>query len=181
VVLDAEAVQRIARQAGLDWANPNGLRRIIVRGEAAGGDRNVQVLAWAHSLAAGDIVQPGDLIWGKAAGAPTDAPRDADAVIGKAARRPLRQGDSVAMRDVAAPTVIKAGDMVSVVYEDGGIRLTLQAKALSNASVGDVLNVQNVASKKTIEAVASGPDEAAVGPEAQRLRAARSTNQYALR
>ncbi|HEX7761798.1 MAG TPA: flagella basal body P-ring formation protein FlgA, partial [Caulobacteraceae bacterium] len=63
VVLDATAVQRIARQAGLDWANPNGLRRIIVRGAVAGPERNVQVLAYARSLAAGDIVQPGDLIW----------------------------------------------------------------------------------------------------------------------
>lgn len=180
VVLDANAVQRIARQAGLDWTNPNGLRRIIVRGASAGGERNVQVLTYAHSLATGDIVQPGDLVWSKAAGAAVDAPRNADAVIGMAARRPLREGDNVAMRDVAAPTVIKAGDVISVVYEDGGIRLTLQAKAMANASVGDSLNVQNTASKKVIEAVAVGPDEAAVGPGAQRLKASRSS-QYALR
>jgi len=181
VVLDATAVQRIARQAGLDWANPTGLRRIIVRGEAASGPRNVQVLSWAHSLAAGDVVQPGDLIWTKAAGAPLDAPRDVDSVVGMAARRPLREGDSVAMRDVAAPQVIKAGDMVTVVYEDGDIRLTLQAKALANASAGDTLNVQNTASKKIIEAVATGADEAAVGPTAQRLKGVRATSQYALR
>lgn len=182
VVLDATAVQRIARQAGLDWSNPTGLRRIVVRGEATTtGSRNVQVLSWAHSLAAGDVVQPGDLIWTKAAGAPTDAPRSIDAVVGMAARRPLREGDNVAMRDVTAPQVIKAGDMITVVYEDSGIRLTLQAKALANASAGDTLNVQNIASKKIIEAVATGADEAAVGPEAQRLKAGRPTSQYALR
>ncbi len=182
VVLDAAAVQRIARQAGLDWANPNGLRRIIVRGGVTGGgERNVQVLAYAHSLSTGDIVQPGDLIWGKAAGAPQDAPRNAEAVIGMAARHPLREGDAVALRDVSAPLAIKAGDMISVVYEDGGIRLTLQAKAMANAAVGDSLTVQNIASKKMIAAVATGPDEAAVGPEAQRLRAARPSSQYAIR
>ena len=182
VVLDAAAVQRIARQAGLDWANPNGLRRIIVRGGVTGGgERNVQVLAYAHSLSTGDIVQPGDLIWGKAAAAPQDAPRNAEAVIGMAARRPLREGDAVALRDVSAPVVVKAGDMISVVYEDGGIRLTLQAKALASAAVGDSLTVQNIASKKMIEAVATGPDEAAVGPEAQRLKAARPSSQYAIR
>ncbi len=181
VVLDATAVQRMARQAGLDWSNPNGLRRIIVRGAAAAGPHNVEVLSWAHSLAAGDVVQPGDLIWTKAAGAPLDAPRNVDAVVGMAARRPLREGDNVAMRDVTAPQVIKAGDMITAVYEDGGIRLTLQAKALANASAGDTLNVQNVASKKIIEAVATGAGEAAVGPEAQRLKSARPTSQYALR
>ena len=72
----------------------------------------------------------------------------------------LREGDNVAMRDVTAPQVIKAGDMITVVYEDGGIRLTLQAKALANAAAGETLNVQNVASKKIIEAVATGADEA---------------------
>ncbi|HEX7759424.1 MAG TPA: flagellar basal body P-ring formation chaperone FlgA, partial [Caulobacteraceae bacterium] len=108
-------------------------------------------------------------------------PRSADAVIGMAARRPLREGDAVALRDVSAPVVVKAGDMITVVYEDGGIRLTLQAKAMANAAVGDSLNVQNTASKKVIEAVATGPDEAAVGPEAARLKAARPSSQYALR
>ncbi len=181
VVLDAAAVQRLARQAGLDWANPNGLRRIIVRGAAAGPEHNVQVLTYAHSLATGDVVHPDDLIWGKAAGAPQDAPRNADAVIGMAARRPLREGDAVALRDITAPVVIKAGDMISVVYEDGGIRLTLQAKAMANAAAGESLNVQNIASKRVIEAVATGPDEAAVGPEAMRLKANRPSSQYALR
>src|SRR5580698_6761377 len=31
VVLDAVAVQAFARRYGLDWANPQGIRRIIVR------------------------------------------------------------------------------------------------------------------------------------------------------
>ena len=35
VVLDAAAVQGLARRAGLDWGNPQGLRRIVVRGGAA--------------------------------------------------------------------------------------------------------------------------------------------------
>ena len=80
VVLDAAAVRVFARRAGLDWSNPNGLRRIVVRGGAAAsapaGRGNVEVLTWARSLNAGEIVQPQDLMWGKALGAPSDAPRD---------------------------------------------------------------------------------------------------------
>ncbi len=186
VVLDAAAVQGLARRSGLDWTNPQGLRRIIVRGGAADGPSataqrgNVQVLTWARSLNAGDIVQPEDMTWTKVSGAPADAPRDADAVIGMAAKRPLREGAVVAQRDVTAQQVIKAGDTVQVTWSDGGISLSLQAKALGAAAVGQSFNVQNPVSKKVIEAVATAPGQAVTGPDSQRLKAAGSP-QYAAR
>ncbi len=185
VVLDAGAVQAMARRAGLDWSNPNGLRRIVVRGGAAAatapaGRGNVEVLAWARSVNAGEIIQPQDMVWAKAAGAPADAPRDADAVIGMAARRPLREGATVSLRDVTAQQVIKAGEMVQITWSSGGITLSLQGKAMSAAAVGQTFNVQNPVSKKLIEAVATAPGQAVTGPEAQRLKAAGSA-QYAAR
>ena len=186
VVLDAAAVQGLARRSGLDWSNPQGLRRIVVRGgtdapsSAAPQRGNVEVLTWTRSLNAGDIVQPEDMSWTKVAGAPADAPRDADAVIGMAAKRPLREGAVVSQRDVTAQQVIKAGDTVQVTWSDGGISLSLQARALGAAAVGQSFNVQNPASKKVIEAVATAPGQAVTGPEAQRLKAAGSP-QYAAR
>ena len=184
VVLDAGAVQMMARRAGLDWGNPNGLRRIVVRGGAAAsapaGRGNVEVLTWARSLNAGEIVQPEDMVWGKAAGAPSDAPRDADAIIGMAARRPLREGASVSLRDVSAQQVIKAGEMVQITWSSGGITLSLQGKAMSAAAAGQTFNVQNPVSKKLIEAVATAPGQAVTGPEALRLKAA-GPAQYAAR
>lgn len=184
VVLDAGAVQMMARRAGLDWSNPNGLRRIVVRGGAAAsapaGRGNIEVLTWARSLNAGEIVQPEDMVWGKAAGAPSDAPRDADAIIGMAARRPLREGASVSLRDVSAQQVIKAGEMVQITWSSGGITLSLQGKAMSAAAVGQTFNVQNTVSKKLIEAVATAPGQAVTGPEALRLKAA-GPAQYAAR
>ncbi|MET3528295.1 flagellar basal body P-ring formation chaperone FlgA [Phenylobacterium koreense] len=184
-VLDAFAVQAAARNAGLDWSNAQGYRRIIVRAAAEGGAAsaprgNVEVLTYARSLAAGEIVQAQDVIWAKAAAAPADAPGDAEAVIGLAARRPLRAGSAVMARDVAAPQVIKAGEQITVVYEDGGISLSLQGKAMASASVGESFAVQNIASKKIIQAVASGPGQAVVGPAADQIKALPRT-QYALR
>jgi flagella basal body P-ring formation protein FlgA len=183
VVLDAAAVQAFARRYGLDWDNPKGLSRIIVRSEVTGlaAGQNHEILTYAHSLAVGEIVQPSDLIWAKAAGAPVDAPNSVDAVIGMAARRPLREGDPVLTRDVTPPLVIKSGESVLVTYADGAVTLTLQTKALANAAAGDTLNVLNTASKKTIEVVATGPDQAVVGPEAMRLKAERNPAQIALR
>ena len=184
-VLDAAAVQALARRSGLDWPNAEGLRRIVVRSGAEGGGvvasrGNVEVLTYARSLSAGEIVQPQDLVWGKAVAAPSGAPVDADAVIGLAARRPLRAGTAVSARDVTAPQVIKSGDLVVVNYQDGGISLSLQGKAMAAAGLGETVNVQNTSSKKIIQAIASGPGEAMVGPAADEFRAARRT-QFALR
>jgi len=179
VVLDAAAVQSFARRYGLDWDNPTGISRIIVRGEAAGLNR--EILTYAHSLTAGQIVEGSDLIWAKAAAAPADAAPGVDGVIGMAARRPLREGDPVLVRDITAPLVIKSGDTVEVTYAADGMTLTLEAKAVANAAVGETLNVLNTASKKLIEVVATGPDQAVVGPEALRLKAERDPAQIALR
>jgi flagella basal body P-ring formation protein FlgA len=189
-VLDAGAVQIAARRAGLDWSNSSGLRRIIVRqgsgsgpGLAGAPRGNVEVLAYARSLSAGEMVQPEDLVWIKAAAAPVGRARATPTtVIGMTAKRPLRQGAAASLRDVSTPQVIKAGDIVAVTYEDDGVALTLQGKAMSAGAVGESLMVQNTASKKIIETVVTGPGSTAVGPQAMRLKASRNnTLRYAAR
>jgi flagella basal body P-ring formation protein FlgA len=187
VMLNAQIVQAAARRAGLDWANAEGLRQIVVQSgaptgaaTAAAARANVDVLTWTRNIAAGEVVQPQDLVWAKVALAPADAATDPDAVVGLAARRTLRAGAAVAGRDVSAPQVIKANDVVTLVFEDAGVSLSLQAKALSGGGVGDTISVQNVTSKKTVQAVVSGPGQAVVGPAAEQLKLTRSSR-YALR
>jgi flagella basal body P-ring formation protein FlgA len=191
VMLNAQAVRLAAARAGLDWANAEGLRQIVVRGPGVGASTsggatavaargNVDVLTWARSISAGEIVQPADLVWGKAAMAPADAPGEPEAVIGMAARRPLRAGAVVTGRDISAPQVVAANEMVTLTYDNGGVSLSLQAKALAGGAVGELINVQNVTSKKTVQAVVTGPGQAAVGPQAEELKLIRSSR-YALR
>lgn len=175
VVLDAAQLQAFARRAGLDWANPEGLHKIVVRGAASGaavGGRagNVEVLTYARSLAAGEIVQPTDLVWTKLAAAPSDAPADPEAMIGQVAKRPLREGAPAMSRDVGAAIVIKPGDIMTVTYEADGISLALQGKAMTAAGVGETVSVQNTTSKKIIQAVVTAPGQAVVGPAAETLK-----------
>jgi flagella basal body P-ring formation protein FlgA len=187
VVLDAAAVQAIAWRAGLDWANAEGLRKIVVHGgpavasAAPGAKGNVDVLTYARSLAAGEVVQPTDLVWTKAAAAPADAPSDVEALIGQAAKRPLRAGAVAQSRDVGVAQVIKSGDLVTVAYDADGVSLSMQGKAMGSAGVGESLAVQNPNSKKVIQTVVTGPGQAAVGPAADQLKAARPSTRYAAR
>ncbi|MDB5423502.1 MAG: flaD, partial [Phenylobacterium sp.] len=186
VVLDAAAVQMLARRSGLDWANAEGVRKILVRGGATGAGvstaprGNVDVLSYARNLAAGEIVQPSDIVWGKAAAAPSDAPSDPDVVIGMAAKRALRAGATVSARDVGAAQVIKSGEIITVLYEADGVSLSLQGKAMAGGGVGEMISVQNTNSKKFIQALVTGPGQAVVGPAADGMKTLRSTR-YAVR
>ena len=184
-VLDAETVQTLARRAGYDWANASGFHRIAVnseagepassrptRAKAARHGHTAQALTYARNITAGDILTAGDLVWSDEAVAPQDGVADPDAAIGKAARHALRAGAPAAARDLVSPKVIKRDDAVAVVFDSEGVSLTLQAKAMSDCSVGDTLEVMNPQSKKVIETVCAGPGQAVVGPRAEELKAA---------
>lgn len=179
-VLDAAQVQLIARRHGLLWTNPDGLRRIVVRAgagpaaaPAARGAATVEVLTYARSLTVGETVRPEDVVWTpvQAHLAPADAPADAEAVIGLAARRALRAGAPVRPTDLSAPRVIARQELIEVVYVSGGVSLSLQARALEDAVAGQAFRAQNIQSGRTIEVVAAGPGLAVAGPEARALRA----------
>jgi flagella basal body P-ring formation protein FlgA len=184
LVLDAGHVQMIARANGLDWNNATGIRRIIVRpglspntvtvvaSRAVVSRPGVDVLSYTHNINTGEIVHADDLAWTKAVAANPDAPRAPQAVIGMAARRPLREGSAVGMNDVSAPLVIKKDDIISLVYSADGVTVTLQAKALDSANAGQTFKAMNPESKKIIQAVAVGPGQAMVGPRADQYAAA---------
>lgn len=203
-VLEASQVQIAARRAGLEWSNPTGLRRIVVReggaltggalpaeasarpaaasvGAPARAGSSVEVLTYARSLAAGDVIQPEDVVWASVQShlAPAGGPQDAEAVIGLQAKRALRAGSPVGPRDLASPQVIARNDMVEVAYINDGVELTVTGKATRNASAGEAVPILNVQSNRTIDAVAVAPGRAVAGPAAQIAR--RNPQQFAAR
>jgi flagella basal body P-ring formation protein FlgA len=197
VVLDARMVQAIAAAHGLEWANPNGYRQLVVKAAFAPApaqssaqapaaseaarpapatvERTVEALTWTRDLVAGDRVRPEDLIWAKTPArlVPRDAARDPDALVGQVARRALREGAPAVARDLAPPKVIRRDQEVEVTFATDGIRLVLTGRALADAALGEPVQVLNTQSKKTIDAVASGPGRADVGPDADARRASR--------
>lgn len=197
VVLEAGQLQAIAARSGLQWANPQGLRRVVVRnaGLAPGGGvaaasgvaapaatraATVDVLTYARNMAAGDVIQPEDVIWStvQAHLAQGGSPSDADQVIGLSARRALRAGAVVGARDLVSPRVIARNDMVEVAFVAAGVTLTVTGRATRDAAAGEPVPVLNPTSGRTIDAVAAGPGRAMAGPGA-RAAAAASASQFA--
>lgn len=185
VVFDAGQLQAQALRAGLQWDNPRGLSRVVVRaadaapaasavstGSSARSGATVEILTYARNLAAGDVIQPEDVVWTtvQAHQASGGAPTDAEKVIGLTARRALRSGAAVAVRDLTAPQVIARNDMVEVAFISGGVKLTVTGRATRNAAAGEPVPIVNTASGRTIDAVAVGPGRAVAGPAAQTAR-----------
>lgn len=187
VVIEAGTLQASARRAGLSWVNPQGLRRVVVRqgAPAAPGTASspasaarragptVEVLTYARSIAAHEVIQPEDVIWAPVQShlVPAGAPRDADAVVGLSARRALRAGAAVQPSDLTAPKVISRNDMVTVTYQAPGVTLTITGRAQRDAARGQPVAITNLQSGRTIDAVATGPGRAVTGPAAQQARA----------
>ena len=199
-VLDAGHVQLVAHQAGLDWDNAHGLRRVIVEGgepevavaaprptaaaKSRGGApgtraraevvRTAQALVYVRNIPAGETLVADDLTWAEvpAAARLSDPLGDPDLAAGRIARRPLHAGAPALARDLVGAKVIHRDDVVAVIFREDGMTLSLQGRALGDAAVGEPVQILNLSSKKTVEAVASGPGRALVGPEADAIRIA---------
>jgi flagella basal body P-ring formation protein FlgA len=194
-VLEASEIQMLARRNGLDWSNARGLAHITVESLAGGpsgarkpvassGARSARrplrddaglsrdrTLVYARNIATGEIVGASDLQWSFDAISGGDTLDNPALVIGKSARHTVRAGAAVQAYDLASPKLIHAGEAVEVSYENDGVVLTLEAKATSDATLGETVEVINTLSKKSIEAVASAPGRAVVGPGADALKA----------
>jgi flagella basal body P-ring formation protein FlgA len=120
---------------------------------------------------AGELISAADLEWSSEAVAGSDTPHDAQAIIGKAARGPLRAGAAVTLHELVSPKVVRRNDMISVDFSSDGVSLSLIGKAMGDAAAGDPIEVMNTSSKKIIQAVAVAPGRAVVGPAAEAARA----------
>jgi len=79
-------------------------------------------------------------------------------LIGKAVRRPIRQGEVFRAAQLELPTVVKRGDIVSIETTAGAISVSSSGTAMANGKPGDRIRVKNNQSDRIIqvEVVASG-------------------------
>jgi flagellar basal body P-ring formation protein FlgA len=92
--------------------------------------------------------------------------------VGRAARQALRHGQPMRRSDLVKPELVKRDDNVTLVYEVPGITLMTRGKALEAGAEGDVINVLNIQTKRTLQGVVTGPGRLDIAPPALRSAAA---------
>ena len=76
--------------------------------------------------------------------------------LGMQMRRPMRAGQPLRSADLVKPDLVQRDQSVTVIYETPGLYLTTRGKALDNGTEGDVVNVLNLQSKRTVTGIVSG-------------------------
>ena len=92
-----------------------------------------------------------------------------DRAVGMQARRQLRAGQAIKAADLAKPDLVQRDQSVMLIYETSGLYLTIRGKAMEGGTEGDVVNVLNLQSKRTVAGVVVGRGQVAVSVAPPRL------------
>src|SRR6266481_6213311 len=99
-----------------------------------------------------------------------------DRAVGMQARKQLRAGQALKTADLAKPDLVQRDQSVTLVYESTGLYLTIRGKALEGGTEGDVVNVLNLQSKRTVSGVVTGRGQVSVSVATPRLPVADATS-----
>jgi flagella basal body P-ring formation protein FlgA len=127
-----------------------------------------------RALARGEILRGDDVVIEKRPKTEMQSEnlRDVAAAIGLEVRQGLRPGQVVRSSDVVKQQFVKRGEPVILNFEVPGIVLTARGKAEDNGTLGDVVNITNVQSKRIIQGTVTGPGQVTVTSLAPRITTA---------
>jgi len=86
-------------------------------------------------------------------------------------RKQLRAGQPLRTTDLAKPDLVQRDQNVTLIYEAAGLYLTVRGKALDGGTEGDVVNVLNLQSKRTVSGIVSGRGQVSISVATPRLPA----------
>jgi len=124
-----------------------------------------EALVPTRAIAQGEVMRASDLVPArrpKSEAAP-NVIREPEQAVGMVAKRPLRAGQAIRESDFAKQELIARNETVTISYEVPGINVSIRGQALEPGAQGDLINVLNVQSKKTLQATVTGRGRVSVG------------------
>jgi flagella basal body P-ring formation protein FlgA len=77
---------------------------------------------------------------------------DPTEIIGMEARVALYAGRPIRPGDLGFPAVVERNQIIPLLYQQNGVVITTEGRALDRAGPGDVIRVMNVSSRSTVTA-----------------------------
>ena len=116
-------------------------------------------------ISAGDVIAADDLEWQavhltRLSG---NSLTDAEQLVGRMAKRPLKAGQILRQSDVAVSPVIRKNDLIRLVVKTGQMTLTVQGKALQDAALGQTVRVVNTNSNRQLTGTVIDAGTVAIG------------------
>lgn len=122
-------------------------------------DRWAQVAVLRRAIQKGDVVDAGDVIMARLnlQTLPADAVSDTSKVIGLETKKNMAAGEVLQKNKLNLPTVIKAGEKVTIQYRSGLLEATATGITLDAAGMQESIRVRNEISNKVITGTVSAP------------------------
>jgi flagella basal body P-ring formation protein FlgA len=115
----------------------------------------MQVPVLKHTVSPGDTIQADDVEWtsSRVDQLAMNAVTDEQQMIGRIARRPLRQGQILRMTDLINEPTMHKNDLITIAVQTTDMSLTVRGKALEDGAVGQTIRVMNVNTNKQLMGV----------------------------
>ncbi|MEM7046660.1 MAG: flagellar basal body P-ring formation chaperone FlgA [Pseudomonadota bacterium] len=127
-------------------------------------EHRLQIPVLVRATRPGEIITRDDLQW-RTLPKHVRAPRSIqsmDEIIGKTPVRWLSAGRALQSHQFKNPPVVERGEVVTVIIRHKSLRITTSGRALESGAIGEVIDVINASSKKTIQAEVIGRGQAQV-------------------
>lgn len=149
-------------------ASAHGTLRLTGRAVAT-----LQVVTLSHAVDRGTVLKEGDVVVERRPRAEVsrEALTEPERARGLAVRSNLQAGAILRAADLTKPEIVQRNDMVTLSYTMPGLTLSVRGKALDGGAEGDLISVVNEQSKRTLQAVVTGPGRAAISAGAPRFAA----------
>lgn len=166
LVFSTEALAGRVNNMGFHWKAPKDIKQIVIGQEAAitptpqiakqiEVSTNLSEIAVLNRNVAKDEIITFDMI--EFIKAPHNVSKevinDAEILIGSRAKTALSANMPIKQFQIGAPLLVKRGQNVLLVHEIGGLKISMQAKALDDGFKGSKIKAVNLQSNKIIEAI----------------------------
>ncbi len=138
------------------------MRALILACAVTSGPAFADTVIAAGTIRGLSLIMPSDV-----ALADGDTPGALSAIedaVGMEARVNLYPGRPIRPGDLRAPAIVERNEIVTLRYEQGGLLILAEGRALDRAAAGEPLRVLNLDSRNTISGVASARGLVTVGP-----------------